>query len=92
MSLRTVALDVLAVGVLLSLLSIFLFVLLAGVISLMTVARARRQSRRNASHIGQIPGLRGRDLAEMRDLAEIDEALDRIMNEECGALARSLPR
>jgi hypothetical protein len=86
MSLRNIALDVLAVGVLLSLLSIVLFALLAGAASLTTVARARHQSRRHASHIGQIPGLSG------RDLAEIDEALERIMSEECGALAKSIPR
>jgi hypothetical protein len=86
MSLRTVALDVLAVGVLLSLLSTVLFVLLAGATSMMTVARARRQLRRHTSQIGQIPGL-----SDSRYFAEIDEALERVMSEESGALAKSLP-
>jgi hypothetical protein len=85
-SLRAVALDALAVGILLSLLSIVLFFLLASVTSLTTVARARRQLRQHARKIGEIPGL-----SDRADLVGIDEALERVMSEESGALARILP-
>jgi hypothetical protein len=81
MSLRMVALDLLAVGVLLSLISIVLFALIGTAIGLLTVARARRQLRRCAGHLGLLPGFSGSE-----DLAEIDEALERIMSEECRAL------
>jgi hypothetical protein len=81
MSLRTVALDLMAVGVLLSLLTIVLFVVFGAVISLLTLARARSQHGR---HTGQLPGLFGSE-----DLAEIDVALERIMSEESGALPLS---
>jgi hypothetical protein len=81
MALRTIALDLSAVGVLLSLISIILFVAFGVAISLLTVARARRQLRRLTARIGPSPGL-----FASKDLAEIDEALERIMSEECAAL------
>jgi hypothetical protein len=86
MSLRTVALDLVVVGVLLSLISIVLFILLGGAISLLTVARARRQHGRHVGQIGQPPGLPASE-----DLAEIDEALERIMSEERAAVVGRLP-
>jgi hypothetical protein len=86
MALRTIALDLLAVGVLLSLFSIVLFVMFGVATGLLTVARARRQRRRLAARIGPLPGL-----PASKDLAEIDEALERIMSEEYAALPRSLP-
>jgi hypothetical protein len=86
MSLRMAALDLLAVGVVLSLISIVLFVMFGAVISLLTVASARRQLRRCAGHLDRLPGLSG-----SKDLAEIDAALERIMSEEGGALPGRVP-
>jgi hypothetical protein len=84
MSLRVVALDVLAVSVLLSLLCIVLFILLAAATSLMTLAHARRQLRQHGCQTGRFPGL-----SDSQDLADINEALERVMNEEGGVLAKS---
>jgi hypothetical protein len=86
MSLRTVVLDLMAVGVLLSLISIMVFALFSAVITVMTVITARRHLRKHASHIDRLAGLSG-----IKDLAEIDEALERIMGEERGALVGSQP-
>jgi hypothetical protein len=86
MALRTIALDLLAIGVLLSLFSIVLFVMFGVAAALLTVARARRQRRRFAASIGPLPGL-----PASKDLAVIDEALERIMSEEYAALPGSFP-
>ena len=86
MSLRAVVLDLLAVLVVLSLISIVLFGLFGAVMSLVTVARARRQLRRCAGRLDQLPGFSG-----SKDLAEFDAALERIMTEECGVLPGRLP-
>jgi hypothetical protein len=79
MMLRTVALDLWAAGVLLSLASIVLAAVSWAVVCLLTLARARRQLRQRA----RCPGMSG-------DLAEIDEALERILSEERGVLPGSL--
>lgn len=86
MSLRMVASDLLAVLVLLSLISIVLFVVFGAAMGLLTVARAKRQLGRDAGRLDKLPGLSG-----SRDLIEIDASLERIMAEECGALASRLP-
>lgn len=86
MSLRTVVQDLMAVGVLLSLISIIVFILFGAVISLLTVVRAGRRNGRRASHLDQLAGWSSR-----QDLAEIDEALERVMGEECGVLVGDLP-
>jgi hypothetical protein len=86
MALRTIVLDLLAVGVLLSLFSIVLFVMFGVATGLLTVVHARRQRRRLAARIWPLPGL-----PASKDLAEIDEALERIMSEESAALPGTLP-
>ena len=86
MSLLMVALELLAVGAVLSLISIVLFVMFGAVISLLTVARARHQLGRCAGQLDRLPGLSGN-----KDLAEIDAALERIMSEERGALPGRVP-
>jgi hypothetical protein len=86
MSFGMVALDLLAVGAVLSLISIVLFILFGIAISLLTVARARHKFRRCAGHLERLPGLSGSD-----ELAEIDAALERIMSEERGALPSRVP-
>jgi hypothetical protein len=86
MLLRTVALDLWAAGVLLSLISIGLFGVFGAAMCLLTVVRARRQLRRQAGHLGQLPGS-----YPVSELAEIDEALERILNEERGVLPGRLP-
>ena len=88
MSFRAVALDLLAVGAVMSLVSIVLFLMFGAAISLLTVARARRQLLRSASASarGQLPGF-----LSSKDIAEIDEALERIMSEECRALPGGTP-
>lgn len=84
MVLRTVAVDLWAAAVLLSLASIVLAAVFWAAVCLLTVARARRQLRRRARCPSPLPGMSG-------DLAEIDEALDGIMSEERGALPSSSP-
>jgi hypothetical protein len=86
MSLRMVALELLAVGAVLSLISIVLFVMFGAAISLLTVVRARHQLRRCAGQLDRLPGLSG-----SKDLAEIDAALERIMSEERGVLPGRVP-
>ncbi len=86
MSLRAVAFDLLAVLVLLSLISIVLFVVFGATIGLLTVARAKREVRRCAGHLDTLPGFPGG-----KDLIEIDASLERIMADECGALAGRPP-
>ena len=83
MVLRTVAVDLWAAGVLLSLASIVLAGISWAAVCLLTVARARRQLQQRAGRPSPLPGMSG-------DLAEIDEALERILSEERGALPRSL--
>jgi hypothetical protein len=75
---RTVAFDLLAAGVALSLASIVLASASWAAVSLLTLARARRQLRMRARYPGPLPGM-------SEDLAEIDEALERILSEERGA-------
>jgi len=75
---RTVALDLWAAGVVLSLASIVLAGASWAAVCLLTVARARRQLRRRARYPGLLPGM-------SEGLAEIDEALERILSEERGA-------
>lgn len=87
MPLRMVASDVLAVLVLLSLISIVLFVVAGAAIGLLTVARATRQLRRGTGRLGKLEGFAGN-----QDLIDIDASLERIMAEERGALAGRLPR
>jgi len=82
MVLRTAALDLWAAAVLLSLASIVLASVSWAAVCLLTVAHARRQLRRRARCPSRLPGL-------SKDLAEIDEALERILSEERGA-ARQL--
>ena len=82
MVLRTVALDVWAAGVLLSLASIAVFAVSWAAVCLFTLGRARRQLRR-AKSPSLLPGM-------STDLAEIDEALERILSEERGVLPSSL--
>ena len=84
MVLRAVALDLWAAGVVLSLASIVLAGVSWVVVCLLTLARARRQLRRRARYPGRLPGM-------SEDLAEIDEALERILSEERG-LPGSLAR
>jgi hypothetical protein len=81
MALRTVALDLWVAGVLLSLASIVLASVSWAAVCLRTLARARRQLRQQARCLSALPGMSG-------DLAEIDEALERILSEERGALPR----
>jgi hypothetical protein len=78
MVLRTVALDLWAAGVVLSLASILLASASWAAVCLLTLARARRQLRMRARYPGPLPGM-------SEDLAEIDEALERILSEERGA-------
>jgi Flp pilus assembly protein TadB len=78
MVLRTVALDLWAAGVLFSLASIVLAGASWAAVCLLTVARARRQHRQRARCPGPLPGM-------SEDLAEIDDALERILSEERGA-------
>jgi len=81
MALGRLALDLWMAGVVLSLVSIGVFGVFGAAAALLTVARARRQDRRP------------RDLGQLSrwypatELADIDEALDRILAEEHGALA-----
>ncbi len=82
MVLGTVALDLWAAGVLLSLASIAVFAVSWAAVCLLTLARARRQLRR--ANPSPLPGM-------SPDLAEIDEALERILNQERGVLPSSLP-
>lgn len=86
MSLRMVASDLLAVLAVLSLVSIVLFVVFGAAMGLLTVARAKRQLRLDAGRLDKLPGFSG-----SRDLIEIDASLERVMAEECGALAGRLP-
>jgi hypothetical protein len=83
MVLRTVALDLWAAAVLLSLASIVLAGMSWAAVCLLTMTRARRQFRRRARCPSRLPGV-------SEDLAEIDEALERILSEERGALPGSL--
>ncbi len=73
------ALDLWMAGVVLSLAGIGLFAVVGAVVSLLTVARSSRRARRPRD-LGQLS--RWYPVAE---LAEIDEALDRILAEEHGA-------
>jgi hypothetical protein len=82
MVLRAVALDLWAAGVLLSLATIAVFGLSWAAVCLVTLARARRQLRR-AKSPSPLPGM-------SPDLAEIDEALERILSQERGVLPSSL--
>jgi hypothetical protein len=86
MSLRMIVSDLLAVLVVMSLTSIVLFVGFGAAMGLLTVARAKRQLRRDPGRLDELPGFSG-----SRDLIEIDASLERIMAEECGALASRLP-
>jgi hypothetical protein len=79
MALRTAALDLWVAGVLLSLASIVLAGVSWAAVCLLTLARARRQLRQQARCLSALPGMSG-------DLAEIDEALERILSEERGTL------
>ncbi len=80
---RAVVLDLLAAGVLLSLASIAVFGVSWAAVCLLTLARARRQLRR-AKPRSPLPFMSA-------DLAEIDEALERILRQERGVLPSSLP-
>lgn len=85
MALRMVVSDLLAVLVVLSLISIVLFVVFGAAMGLLTVARAKRQLRRDTGRLDKLPGFSG-----SRDLLEIDASLERIMAEERGPLASRL--
>jgi hypothetical protein len=74
------AIDLWMAGVVLSLAGIGLFAVLGTVVSLLTAARSRRQARRPRD-LGQLP-----QWYPEAELAAIDEALDRILTEEHGAL------
>jgi hypothetical protein len=76
---RTVAADLWAAAVLLSLASIVLAAVSWAAVCLLTVARARRQLRQRARCPSPLPGTSD-------GLAEIDEALERILSEEGGVL------
>ena len=80
MLLGRLALDLWMAGVVLSLATIGLFGVFGAVASLLTVTRAERQARRPRS-LGQLARW-----YPVTELAEIDEALDRIFAEEHGAL------
>jgi hypothetical protein len=81
-----VALEAWMAGVVLSLISIGLFMVLGAGVSLLTVARATRRARRRPPHLGQLSRW-----YSVSELAEIDEALDRILAEEHAALPGRLP-
>jgi hypothetical protein len=72
-----VALSVLATGI---------FVLAWAFVSMLTVAGARHRTRRQSRRLAQLP-----DLYSMTEVADIDEALERILAEEHGALPGRLP-
>lgn len=80
MALRTIAMDLSAAGVLLSLISIVLFAMFGVAISLLTVARGRRRTSQGRGHSGIWPGFAD------EELAAIDEDLERITLEERAAL------
>lgn len=86
MSFRMVASDLLAVLVLLSLISIVLFVVIGAAVGLLTLARAERQLRRRTGHLCKLPGFSG-----SKDMIEIDASLERIMAEERAAVPGLLP-
>jgi polyferredoxin len=86
MMLRTVALDLWAAAVLLSLAGIGLFIVFWTAMCLLTVVRARHQLLRQARHLGELSRS-----YPVRELAEIDEALERILGEERAALPGQRP-
>lgn len=81
-----VALDLWMAGVVLSVISVGFFIVLWARVSLLTVAGAKHRVRRQSRHLGQL--LRWYRLTE---LAGIDDALDRILAEEHGALPGRRP-
>lgn len=80
MALGRLALDLWMACVVLSLAGIGLFGVVGAVAALLTVIRAERQARRPRG-LGQLSRW-----CPVTELAEIDEALDRILAEEHGAL------
>jgi hypothetical protein len=86
MSVGRVALDLWMAAVVLSVSSVGFVVVLWACVSLLTVAGARHRARRQSRQLGQLP-----HPYRVTELAEIDEALDRILGEEHAALPRRLP-
>jgi hypothetical protein len=84
MMLGKVVLDLVMAGVVLSLISIALFFVFGAGVSLLTVADARRRSRRRSGQLDQLS-----HGCPVDELAEIDEALDRVLAEERGVLRGS---
>lgn len=77
MTLGKVALDLFMTGVVLSLMSIALFFVFGAGVSLLTVAGARRRARQRSCRLDQLS-----HGCSVDELAEIDEALDRVLAEE----------
>ncbi|HUY48692.1 MAG TPA: hypothetical protein VMV92_23740 [Streptosporangiaceae bacterium] len=84
MMLGKVALDLSMAVVVLSLISIALFFVFGAGVSFLTVAGARRRARRRFCQLDQLS-----HGCPVDELAEIDEALDRVLAEERGVLPGS---
>ncbi len=84
MTVGKAALDLWTAGVVLALGSIGFFLVAGAVVSLLTVAGAWRRSRRPRQELGQLAGS-----CSARELAEIDDVLDRILAEEQGGTPSS---
>ncbi len=82
MTIGKAALDLWTAGVVVALCCIALFFVAGAVVSLLTVAGARRRSQRPRHDLGQLTRC-----YPSGQLAEVDDALDRIMAEERGGRA-----
>lgn len=84
MGIGRAVLDAWAIGVVLSLISIGLFFVAWAGVAVLTVARDRRRARRRRAELGVL-----RHWYPEGDLAQLDQALERILAEEHGTLPRS---
>jgi Flp pilus assembly protein TadB len=86
MTVGRVALDLWMAAVVVSVISVGFVVVAWAWVSLLTVADARHRARRRSRQLGQLP-----DLDRVTELAEIDEALERILAGDHAALHGRLP-
>lgn len=81
MTLGQAALDLWAAGIVVALGCIGMFFVAGAVLSLLTVVRARRRSLRPRRELGQLARC-----SSVSELADIDDALDRVLSEEHGGM------